>query len=150
MHVMGGCLVVPIQVELTDRLMSQIQRDILDNVARTGVKGIIVDVSGVNILDSFLGQKICDTARMASLLGAPTVVTGIKPAIAASLIDLGFQLKGVEIALSVEEGFRKLQRLLTPEEVEESGEEAPKEEDVEETEEGYGQYEGRGKDNPDL
>jgi rsbT antagonist protein RsbS len=156
MHVMGSCLVVPIQVELTDRLMMQIQKDIVDNIASTGAKGVIVDVSGVNILDSFLGQKICDTAKMASLLGAPTVVTGMRPAIAASLVDLGFQLRGVETALNVEEGYRKLERMLSPE-VEEPEEEEPGEQGLErgeegadETEEGYDEREQRGNDNPDL
>ncbi len=69
MYVTRGVLVVPIQTELPDELMPQIQMQVLEKVNDTGVKGVIIDVSRVNIIDSFIAQEICDTARMASVLG---------------------------------------------------------------------------------
>ena len=124
MQVMRGCLVVPIQVELTDGLMLQIQQDILEGIGKTGVRGVVIDVSGVSILDYFLGQKIADTARMAYLMGATTVVTGLRPEVAASLVDLGFDFKDVQTALTLEEAYRKLEPVLHPEEEPEEAEEA--------------------------
>lgn len=108
MHVTRGCLVVPVQVELSDDLMLRIQEDILERVSRTGVKGVVIDVSGAGIIDSFLGRMLCDTGRMASLLGAATVVTGLRPEIVASLVDLDFELKGIQTALPLEDGLRKV------------------------------------------
>ena len=123
LYVTRGCLVVPIQVELDDELMLQLQKDILKRVNKTELKGVIIDVSGVAVIDFSLGQAIFDTARMASLMGAKTVVTGLTPGVAASLTDLDFDPGDVPTATSLEEGFRILVPAAThevkPEEVEE-------------------------------
>ena len=133
MYITQGCLVVPIQVELHDELVLQIQEDILERVNKTGIKGVIIDVSGVAIIDSPLGRAISDTARMASLLGAKTVITGLRPGVVASLIDLDFDIRGIATAVSLEEGFRMLAPVVAPKEEPEEAEEA--EEEIEAPEE---------------
>ena len=122
---------MPIQIELTDRLMDQIQREILEGIDKTGVKGLVIDVSGVRVLDHFLAQKVSDTARMASLLGTTTVIVGFRPEVAAALVDLDFELKDVETALTFEGAYRKLEPVLLGQEQEEEVEEEV-EEQVEE------------------
>jgi rsbT antagonist protein RsbS len=113
MHVTQGCLVVPVQGELYDEFVLQIQNDILEKIKETHIKGVILDLSGVRIVDSFIGQAISDTARMASFLGAAMVITGFRPDVVVSLIDLGIELKDIHTATTLEEGFKKL-RCLTP------------------------------------
>ncbi len=135
MYITRGCLVVPIQVELYDEVVLQIQAAILERVKETGVKGVIIDVSGVDIMDSFIAKTISDTARMASMLGATTVLTGLKPGVAASLIDLDFELTDIQTAISIEEGFGILEPVvLLKEESEEI--EQPTEEESSEDKEG--------------
>ena len=114
MHVTRGCLVVPIQLELHDELVLQIQRDILERVSRAGIKGVIIDVSGVDIMDSIIAQKFSDTVRMLSLLGAAAVLIGLRPGVVASLIDLDFEFKGVRIAINLEDAFRILEPVVWP------------------------------------
>jgi len=136
MYITQGCLVVPIQVELHDELVLQIQEDILERVNKTGIKGVIIDVSGVAIIDSPLGRAISDTARVASLLGAKTVITGLRPGVVASLIDLDFDIRDVPTAVSLEEGFRMLAPVVaSKEETEEAEEEIEAPEEGEEQEE---------------
>jgi len=128
MHISRGCLIVPIQGELYDESIRQIQRDVLEKVKETGIKGVIIDLAGVNIIDSFLAQAIIDTAKMAAMLGATTALTGFKPAVVASLIDLDFELGGIQTALTLEEGLQKLQTIVAPEEIIEEEEEPSEEE----------------------
>ena len=123
MHISRGCLIVPIQIELYDETILQIQRDILEIIKETGVKGVIIDVSGVEIIDSFLAQAIYDTVRMVSMLGAATVLTGLKPEVAASLVDLDIDFRDIQTAMNLEAGFQRLEPLVRlkeePEEIEE-------------------------------
>lgn len=136
MYVTWGCLVVPIQVELNDELMLQIQEDILERVNKTGIKGVIIDVSGVAVIDSSLGRAIRDTARMASLLGAKTIISGLRPGVVSSLIDLDFKIEDVLTAISLEEGLRLLAPVTAPKEEPEEPEEAEEaEEEIEAAEE---------------
>jgi rsbT antagonist protein RsbS len=127
MYVIQGCLIVPIQVELNDKLMLQIQEDILERVNKTGTKGVIIDVSGMAVIDSSLGRAIRDTARMASLLGARTIISGLRPGVVSSLIDLDFKIEDVLTAVNLEEGLWLLAAVTAPreelEETEEAGEE---------------------------
>ena len=116
MHTSRGCLIVPIQIELYDEIILRIQKDILERVKETGVKGVIIDVSGVEIIDSFFAQAICDTVRMASMLGAATVLTGLKPEVAASLVDLDIEFKDIQTAMNLEAGFQILEPLVRPKE----------------------------------
>jgi rsbT antagonist protein RsbS len=116
MHIVHGCLVVPIQIEISDEAMLEIQTEILENVSQTGVQGVIIDLAGVDILDSFLAQAFLDTGRMASLLGASTVIVGIKPELVSALIDLGLEFKDILTAITLEQGFQKLRPFIKPEE----------------------------------
>ncbi|RLE37557.1 hypothetical protein DRJ17_06315 [Candidatus Woesearchaeota archaeon] len=116
MHISRGCLIVPIQIELYDEIILRIQKDILERVKETGVKGVILDISGVEIIDSFLAQAICDTVRMASILGAATVLTGLKPEVAASIVDLDIEFKDIKTAMNLEAGFQILEPLIRPKE----------------------------------
>ncbi len=114
---------MPIQAELPDDALLQIQIDILEKVNASSVRGVVIDFSGVNILDSFLGRMVSDTTKMTQLLGAETVVTGLNPGIVASFIDLGVDLNA-RIAFNLDQGIN----LLTPEEdfvpdIEEEGDE---------------------------
>jgi len=131
MHISRGCLIVPIQIELYDEIILRIQKDILERVKNTGVKGVIIDVSGVEIIDSFFAQAICDTVKMASMLGATTVLTGLKPEVAASLVDLDIDFKDVQTAMNLEAGFKILEPLVSPKEEPEEIEEY---EEIEESE----------------
>lgn len=135
MHITHGCLVVPIQVELSDEAMLEIQTEILEKVSQTGVKGVLIDLAGVDILDSFLAQAFLDTGRMASLLGAVTVIVGLKPELVSALIDLGLDFGDIQIAITLEQGFQKLKPIVEPEEKPEEIEELqePEEETAKET-----------------
>jgi rsbT antagonist protein RsbS len=116
MHVARGCLVVPIPVELYDESMRQIQKAVLDRITETGIKGVIIELSGVDIIDSFLCRAIFDTARMTSMLGAATVLTGIKPEVAASLIEFDLEFEDLQTAITIEESFHRLESIVEPKE----------------------------------
>ncbi len=115
MHVTRGCLVVSIQIELQDETARQIQGDILKRVETSGIKGVIMDFSTIDIIDSFLAQTIFDTAKMASLLGATTVITGLKSGVIVSLIDLDIDLEGLRTARTLEDAFEELKPIVEPE-----------------------------------
>jgi rsbT antagonist protein RsbS len=137
MYVTRGCLVVPIQGELYDESVIQMQNDILKEVSEKMIKGVVVDLSAVVIMDSFLARALCNMVKMNSMLGAVTVLTGFKPEAAASIVDLNLEFKDIQIAVNIEEGFQKIDILLASEEetlagVEEGMEE--EEETVEDTE----------------
>ena len=99
-----GCLVVPVQVELSDDLALRLQRDILKKIEETRVKGIVIDLSGVAIVDAKLGRVIVDTTRMVSLLGAKAVITGLSAGVVASLVDLDFEPGDILTARSLDDG----------------------------------------------
>jgi len=109
MYVTRGCLVVPIQVELSDELALRVQKDVLHRVCQGGVRGVIIDVSGVTVIDSVLARIIFDTAKMASLLGARAVVSGLRPGVAAALADFDFDPEDVPTVISLEEGFHVME-----------------------------------------
>ena len=131
MQISRGCLIVPIQIELYDEIILQIQKDILERVKETGVKGVIIDVSGVEIIDSFFAQAICDTVKMTYMLGATTVLTGLKPEVAASLVDLDIEFKDIQNAMNLEAGFQRLEPFIRPKEEPEEIEEDEKIEELE-------------------
>jgi len=116
MQVVRGCLVVPVQVELYDDVVLQIQRDILEKVQETHTKGVIIDVSAVEVMDSFIAQTLSDTARMASLLGAKTVLCGLQAGVVAALVDLNIEFHDVQTARTLEDSFRILEPVVLPEE----------------------------------
>ena len=108
----GSTLIVPIQVELHNAAAVQVQQDIISNIERTGVRGLLVDVSKLVIVDSFLGRLIGDTAAMARVMGCQTVVVGLQPEVAITLMELGMYLEGIYTALNTETGLEFLERVI--------------------------------------
>lgn len=101
---MGRFLLVTIQVDLYDRLALDLEADLIKMVGKTGARGILIDISAVTIVDSFMGRIISNIGAMAKLIDAETVVVGMQPAVAITLVELGLPLKGVYTALNVEKG----------------------------------------------
>jgi rsbT antagonist protein RsbS len=107
---MGDCLLVTIQVEMHDRLAMTLQDDLTQRISDTGAKGVLIDISSLEIVDSFIGRMIADIAGMSRVLDAETVVVGMQPAVAITLVELGLSLPGVRTALDVERGMLQLRR----------------------------------------
>ena len=106
-------LLVSVQVEVHDRLVLALQSDLAEAISKTGVHGVLIDISSVEIVDSFVGRMLANVAAVGQLLGAETVVVGIQPAIAITLVELGLTLDGVHTALDTESGMELLSRLKT-------------------------------------
>ena len=114
---MGQCLLVTIQVDMYDQLAMTLQSDLTARISATGARGVLLDISSLEIVDSFIGRMISNIAAMARVLDAQTVVVGMQPAVAITLVELGLALPGVRTALNVEKGMQLLTRLLaTPDE----------------------------------
>jgi len=107
---MGGLLLVTIQVDMHDRLAMTLQEDLTDRIVKDKAKGVLIDISALDIVDSFIGRMISNTAAMAKILDAKTVVVGMQPAVAITLVELGLALEGVITALNVERGIAMLER----------------------------------------
>jgi len=107
----GDNIIIPIQVELHDRAAMKVQEDVLKEIERTAAKGLVIDVSAVSIVDSFLGRLLGETAKMARLMGTECVLVGLKKEVVITLIQLGFIIKDMNTALNLEEGLELLQRL---------------------------------------
>jgi rsbT antagonist protein RsbS len=105
---MGHFLLVTIQVDLYDRLALNLEADLIKMVSKTGARGVLIDISAVSIVDSFMGRIIGNIASMSKILDAETVVVGMQPAVAITLIELGLPLTGVYTALNVEKGMELL------------------------------------------
>lgn len=105
---MGKFLLVTIQVDLYDRLAEALEADLVQMVKKTEAQGVLIDISAVSIIDSFMGRIIGNIATMSKILDAETVVVGIQPAVAITLVELGLPLKGVHSALNVERGMELL------------------------------------------
>jgi rsbT antagonist protein RsbS len=106
---MGKFLLVTIQVDLYDRLAEALETDLVQMVKKTGAHGVLIDISAVSIIDSFMGRIIGNIATMSKILDAETVVVGMQPAVAITLVELGLPLKGVHSALDVERGMKLLE-----------------------------------------
>ena len=107
---MGRYLLVTIQVDLYDRLAEALEADLVQMVKKTEARGVLIDISAVSIIDSFMGRIIGNIATMSKILDAETVVVGMQPAVAITLVELGLPLKGVYSALNVEKGMELLQK----------------------------------------
>lgn len=105
---MGNCLLVTIQVDLQDQTALALQDDLSTQIERTGAKGVLIDISALEIVDSFIGRMLAGISGIASVLDAVTVVVGMQPAVAITLVELGLSLEGVRTALNVERGMRLL------------------------------------------
>ena len=112
---MGELLLVTIQVDMHDRLALQLQDDLTERIADTSARGVLIDISALEMVDSFIGRMIANIAGMARILDAQTVVTGMQPAVAITLVELGLTLTGVRTALNVERGMFLLRSLLDEE-----------------------------------
>ena len=110
---MGRCLLVTIQVDMYDQLAMTLQHDLTEQIARLGSGGVLVDISALEIVDSFIGRMIANTAAMARVLGADTVLVGMQPAVAITLVELGLSLPGIMTARNVEMGMALLARVAT-------------------------------------
>ncbi len=108
---MGSLLLVTIQVDMHDRLAMTLQDDLTERIVKDRAKGVLIDISALDIVDSFIGRMISNTAAMAKILDAKTVVVGMQPAVAITLVELGLALEGVITALNVERGIAMLDQL---------------------------------------
>ena len=115
---MGDFLLVTIQVDMHDRLVMNLQDDLTEKVSLHAAKGVLIDISALEIVDSFIGRMIANIAAMSKVLDAKTVVTGMQPAVAITLVELGLSLEGVKTALNVDKGITLLNSLQTEEESE--------------------------------
>jgi rsbT antagonist protein RsbS len=116
---MGSFLLVTIQVDLYDRLALTLEADLVQMVQKTNARGVLIDISAVSIVDSFMGRILGNIASMSRILDAETVVVGMQPAVAITLIELGLPLKGVHTALDVEKGMILLRSMIDEERDEE-------------------------------
>jgi rsbT antagonist protein RsbS len=105
---MGDLLLVSIQVDMHDQLALTLQDDLTEKIAKTGSRGVLIDISAVEMVDSFIGRMIANIAGMARILDARTVLVGMQPAVAITLVELGLTLPGVQTALDVERGMALL------------------------------------------
>jgi rsbT antagonist protein RsbS len=107
---MGDFLLVTIQVDMHDQLASALQDDLTNKIAKVKAKGVLIDISSLDIVDSFIGRMLANTSAMARVLDAQTVVVGMQPAVAITLVELGLNLSGIHTALDVEKGMEMLRR----------------------------------------
>ena len=105
---MGPFLLITIQVDMHDRLAMQLQEDVTQRISEWGAAGVLIDISSLEIVDSFIGRMLANIAAMSRVLGAETVVVGMQPAVAITLVELGMSLPGVRTALNVESGMELL------------------------------------------
>jgi rsbT antagonist protein RsbS len=106
---MGRLLLVTIQVDMHDRLALALQDDLTDMITRTAARGVLIDISSLAMVDSFIGRMLANISSMSKILDAETVVVGMQPAVAITLVELGLELKGVRTALNVDKGMALLQ-----------------------------------------
>jgi rsbT antagonist protein RsbS len=108
---MGKFLLVTIQVDMHDRLAMNLQDDLTERIVRDRAKGVLIDISSLDVVDSFIGRMISNIAAMSRVLDAQTVVVGMRPAVAITLVELGLSLTGVRTALNVERGMDLLRAM---------------------------------------
>ena len=113
---MGRLLLVTIQVDMHDRLALQLQDDLTERIVKAGARGVLLDISSLEVVDSFIGRMIANISSMSHILDADTVVVGMQPAVAITLVELGLSLQGVKTALNVERGMAYLRGKLGTEE----------------------------------
>nr|WP_216821058.1 STAS domain-containing protein [Singulisphaera sp. GP187] len=109
---MGGFLVVSIQVDMHDRLAMSLQEELTTRIVETNARGVLIDISTLDMVDSFIGRMIGNIADMSRILDAETVVVGMQPAVAITMVELGLTLSGVRTALNVERGMDLLRTLV--------------------------------------
>jgi rsbT antagonist protein RsbS len=115
---MGEFLLVTIQVDMHDRLAMALQDDLTEKISASNARGVLIDISSLEMVDSFIGRMLANIAAMSRVLDAQTVVVGMRPAVAITLVELGLSLHGVRTALNVEKGMRVLSSALGEESLE--------------------------------
>jgi len=100
----GATLLATIQIELYDTVVDAFQNDVLEEIERTGASGLIIDISALDTVDSYVARTLANTGKMARLMGTRTVIVGMRPAVAATLVRMGYFMPGIDTALSLEEG----------------------------------------------
>jgi len=108
----GSTLLASIQVELRDTIADAFQEDILQTIAKTGATGLVIDITGLEMVDSYVGRVLTNTGRMATLMGTHAVVVGMRPVVAATLVRMGFRMEGVLTALNVDAGLALVSELI--------------------------------------
>ena len=104
----ASTLLATIQIELHDTVVDSFQADVLEEIERTGATGLIVDISALETVDSYVARMLANTAKMAKLMGTGTMIVGMRPAVAATLVRMGYFMQGIDTALSLEEGLELL------------------------------------------
>jgi rsbT antagonist protein RsbS len=107
---MGKLLLVTIQVDMHDQLAMRLQEDLTEAISASSTSGVLIDISALDVVDSFIGRMIANISAMARVLDADTVVTGMRPAVAITLVELGLTLEGVLTALTVDRGMALLRQ----------------------------------------
>src|SRR3989337_2411983 len=107
----GNCLLVTVQIDMHDELAMALQDDLTNKIVQSKARGVLIDISALAMADSFIGRMLGNIAAMSRILDAQTVVVGMQPAVAITLVELGLSLPGVRTALNVEKGDRKSTRL---------------------------------------
>src|SRR5271167_4001815 len=108
----GDCLLVSIQVDMHDRLAMALQDDLTERIVRDRARGVMIDISALEIVDSFIGRMLNNIAAMSRVLDAVTVVVGMRPAVAITLVELGLTLSGVRTALNVDKGLALIEQIV--------------------------------------
>jgi len=107
---MGEFLLVTIQIDMHDQLALKLQDDLSNTITKFGSKGVLIDISSLEMVDSFIGRMVADISGIGKILGAETILVGMQPAVAITLVELGLSLPGVATALNVERGMAILRR----------------------------------------
>ena len=110
---MGQFLLVTIQVDMHDELAMSLQEDLTSQIAKNASRGVLIDISSLEIVDSFIGRMLANIAAMSRVLDAQTVLTGMQPAVAITLVELGMSLPGIKTALNVERGMDLLREYMS-------------------------------------
>ena len=109
---MGSFLLVTIQVDMHDQLALNLQDDLTQMIVRTGAKAVLIDISSLDVVDSYIGRMLVSIAEMTKILDAMTVVVGMQPQVAITLVELGLSLEGIRTALNVDRGMTMLRKSL--------------------------------------
>lgn len=115
---MGRFLIVSIQVDMDDQTAMLLQDDLTQRIVKDRARAVLIDISSMDVVDSFIGRMLANTAAMARILDAETVVVGMQPSVAITLVELGLKLEGVRSALNIERGMEMLRHLATEQDLE--------------------------------